>query len=104
MATYSVHTLPPTLATALGNAAKATCPDQPDQLEVWMMSHYEVRLFHDDASIVAIGEGLLAATLPRDAWTHEGHLAACCWLLRDRPDIAIERELPAIISSYNIAL
>jgi hypothetical protein len=68
-----------------------------------MMSHYEVRLFHDDASIVAIGEGLLAATLPRDAWTHEAHLAACCWLLRDRPDVAIERELPAIISAYNIA-
>ncbi len=53
-----------------------------------MMSHYEVRLFNDDASIVAIGEGLLAATLPRDAWTHEAHLAACCWLLRDRPDIS----------------
>ena len=68
-----------------------------------MMSHFEVRLFHDDASIVAIGEGLLAATLPRDAWTHEAHLAACCWLLRDRPDITIERELPAIISAYNIA-
>ena len=30
MATYSVHTLPPALATALGNAAKATCPYQPD--------------------------------------------------------------------------
>jgi hypothetical protein len=30
-------------------------------------------------------------------------LAACCWLLRDRPDVAIERELPAIISAYNIA-
>ncbi|MEY3634733.1 MAG: hypothetical protein RLZZ61_1143 [Pseudomonadota bacterium] len=67
------------------------------------MSHFEVRLFHDDASIVAIGEGLLSATLPRDAWTHEAHLAACCWLLRDRPDIAIERELSKIISAYNIA-
>ena len=30
MATYSVHTLPPVLATALGNVAKSTCPDQPD--------------------------------------------------------------------------
>jgi hypothetical protein len=67
------------------------------------MSHFEVRLFTDDASIVAIGEGLLAATLPREAWTHEAHLAACCWLLRDRTDIDIERELPAIISAYNVA-
>lgn len=40
-----------------------------------MMPHYEVRLFHDDASIVAIGEGPLAATLLRDAWTHEAHVA-----------------------------
>ena len=68
-----------------------------------MMSNFEVRLFPDDVSIVAIGERLLAATLPRDAWTHEAHLAACCWLMRDRPDIAIERELPEIISAYNIA-
>ncbi len=67
------------------------------------MSNFDVRLFADDASIIAIGEGLLAATLPRDAWTHEAHLAACCWLVRDRIDIDIERELPKIISAYNIA-
>lgn len=68
-----------------------------------MMPYFEVRLFSDDASIVAIGEGLLAGTLPRSAWTHEAHLAACYWLVRERPDIAIERELPRIISAYNIA-
>ena len=67
------------------------------------MSSFDIRLFHDDASIVAIGEGLFAATLPRDAWTHEAHLAACSWLVRDRANIDIERELPAIISAYNIA-
>jgi hypothetical protein len=75
----------------------------PDQLEVRKMTSFDIRLFHDDASIVAIGEGLLAATLPRAAWTHEAHLAACCWLVRDRTDIDIERELPAIISAYNVA-
>ena len=67
------------------------------------MSSFKVRLFADDASIVAIGEGLLAATLPRETWTHEAHLAACSWLLRDRCDIDIERELPGIISAYNLA-
>ncbi len=65
------------------------------------MSEFEVRLFKDDASIVHIGEGLLARTLPREAWTHEAHLAACTWIVRDRPDMDIERELPAIISAYN---
>lgn len=68
------------------------------------MSNHEVRLFHDDASIVTIGERLLTASLPREAWTHEAHLAACTWLVRDKPDINIQRELPAIISAYNVAV
>jgi hypothetical protein len=75
----------------------------PDQLEVRKMTSFDIRLFHDDASIVTIGEGLLAATLPRAAWTHEAHLAACCWLLRHRANIDIESELPGIISAYNVA-
>jgi hypothetical protein len=65
------------------------------------MSEFEVRLFHDDAPIVHIGEGLLSRTLLREEWTHEAHLAACTWIVRDRPDIEIERELPSIISRYN---
>jgi len=65
------------------------------------MSEFEVRLFHDDASIVHIGEGLLARTLPREEWTHEAHLAACTWIVRDRPDIVPEADMAAIISGYN---
>lgn len=68
------------------------------------MSEYEVRLFQDDAAIVAIGEGLLARTLPREAWTHEAHLAACVWIVRDRPDIVPEQDMASIISSYNEAV
>lgn len=68
------------------------------------MSEFEVRLFNDDASIVHIGEGLLARTLPREEWTHEAHLAACTWIARDRADIVIEQELPGIISRYNEAV
>ena len=68
------------------------------------MSEFEVRLFQDDAAIVAIGEGLLARTLPREAWTHEAHLAACTWIVRDRPDIAPEDDMAAIISTYNEAV
>ena len=65
------------------------------------MSEHSIRLFEDDPAIAEIGEGLLARTLPRERWTHEAHLAACTWLVRNRADIDIERELPAIISAYN---
>lgn len=68
------------------------------------MSEFEVRLFPHDASIVHIGEGLLARSLPREEWTHEAHLAACTWIVRDRPDIDAERQLPQIISRYNEAV
>lgn len=68
------------------------------------MSDFEIRHFPDDASIVVIGEGLLARTLPRAAWTHEAHLAACTWIVRERPDIQPARDLAAIISGYNVAV
>ena len=68
------------------------------------MTDHEVRFFADDAAIRHVGEGLLARTLPKAEWTHEAHLAACLWLLTERPDIDAERDLPAIISAYNEAV
>jgi hypothetical protein len=68
------------------------------------MTDHEIRFFADDAAVRHVGEGLLARTLPRAEWTHEAHLAACLWLLTERPDIHVERDLPAIISSYNEAV
>ena len=65
------------------------------------MSDYEPRLFADDAAIRRIGEGLLACTLTRPEWTHEAHIASCCWLLVERPDIVPERDLPATIRRFN---
>lgn len=65
------------------------------------MPRHEPRLFADDAAIRRIGEGLLARSLPRADWTHEAHLAACAWLLLERPDIVPERELPDLIRRYN---
>jgi len=65
------------------------------------MSEHSIRLFEDDPAIAEIGEALLTRTLPREHWTHEAHLAACTWLVRYRPDIVIDRELPFIISAYN---
>lgn len=68
------------------------------------MSEFAVRLFENDASVVHIGEGLLARSLPRAEWTHEAHLAACTWIVRDRPDIVPERDMAGIISGYNEAV
>lgn len=48
-----------------------------------------------------MGEGLLACTLPRDDWTHEAHLAACCYLLSERPDVDVDAELGGIIRRFN---
>jgi hypothetical protein len=68
------------------------------------MTDHEIRFFADDAAVRHVGEGLLARTLPKAEWTHEAHLAACLWLLTERPEILVERDLPAIISSYNEAV
>jgi hypothetical protein len=68
------------------------------------MTDHEIRFFADDAAVRHVGKGLLARTLPKAEWTHEAHLAACLWLLTERPDIHVERDLPAIISGYNEAV
>lgn len=68
------------------------------------MTDYEIRTFSDEAAIRHVGEGLLARTLPRAEWTHEAHLAACLWLVREREDIVLEQQLPDIIRSYNVSV
>ena len=62
------------------------------------------RLFVSDAEIRRIGEGLLSCQLPRSDWTHEAHLAACCWLIRERSNIALEAEMPRFIRRFNEAV
>jgi hypothetical protein len=66
-----------------------------------MNGNLEARLFADDEAVRRIGAGLLACTLARPEWTHEAHLAAALWLIVERPDIAPERELPALIRHFN---
>ena len=65
------------------------------------MTEFTPRLFHSDAEIAHLGEGLLARTLPREKWTHEAHLAATTYLLVKRPDVDLDKELPGIIRAYN---
>ena len=62
-----------------------------------------IRFYADDTAVRHVGEGLLARTLPKGEWTHEAHLAACLWLLTERPDVVPERDFPAIIRAYNLA-
>ena len=65
------------------------------------MTEFHPRLFHSDAEIEHVGEGLLARTLPRPEWTHEAHLAATTYLLLRRPDVDLDKELPDFIRGYN---
>lgn len=66
-----------------------------------MTTEFSARLFAGDEDIRAIGTGLLARTLPREAWTHEAHLGACFWLLSERPDIDVDAEIADIIRGFN---
>ena len=65
------------------------------------MTDHSPRLFANDEAVRHIGEGLLARTLPRAEWTHEAHLAATIWIVRERPEILPERDMAGIISRYN---
>jgi hypothetical protein len=65
------------------------------------MTEFLPRLFHSDAEIEHIGEGMIARTLPRPEWTHEAHLATTTYLLLRRPDIDVDKELPGLIRRYN---
>jgi hypothetical protein len=69
-----------------------------------MTDRHEPRLFADDTAIRHIGEGLLACALRKEEWTHEAHLAACCWLVAERPDIEPERDLPELIRRFNLSV
>ena len=58
--------------------------------------------FSSDAEIERIGRGLLDRSLPKPEWTHAGHFAAACWLLRQPLHDAL-REMPGLIRRYNEA-
>lgn len=66
-----------------------------------MNEEHEPRLFPDDAAVRRIGEGLIACTLTRGEWTHEAHLAACLYIVAERPDLVPERDLPGLIRRFN---
>lgn len=68
-----------------------------------MRTDHSPRLFARADDIRAIGEAMLACTLPKAGWTHEAHLSTCLWLLAERPDIDVDAEIGALISRYNVS-
>lgn len=66
-----------------------------------MTAEFTPRPFERDSDIRALGEGLLACALPRAEWTHGAHLAACLWLLTERPDIDVDARIADIIRAFN---
>jgi len=68
------------------------------------MTEFHPRLFHSDAEVEHLGEGMVARTLPRPEWTHEAHLATTTWLLLKRPDVDVDKELPDLIRRYNVSV
>ncbi|MEP9360771.1 hypothetical protein [Sphingomonas sp. KR3-1] len=65
------------------------------------MTEHSIRFFTTDAEIAHLGEGLLACSLAKEEWTHEAHLAACLYLLAERPDVDVDAEIAGLISRFN---
>ncbi len=57
-----------------------------------------------EAAIARIGAGLFDHSVPKQEWTHAAHFAATLWILRHRPDIVPERDMPGLIRAYNEAV
>ncbi|MCF8503881.1 MAG: hypothetical protein K9G59_03120 [Caulobacter sp.] len=57
--------------------------------------------FTSDAEIIAIGEGVVARSLPKPAWTHAAHFAAAVWLVAGQFGLVAERDMPGLIRAYN---
>ncbi len=68
------------------------------------MTDLPFRPFPDDAAVREIGRRLLDRTLPRAEWTHEAHLGAATWLVRERPDLDLDAQIGSIIARYNVAV
>ena len=61
-------------------------------------------LYPDDAAIARLAAAFLSRGLPKVEWTHAAHFATTVWLLRERPDILPERDMPALIRAYNASV
>jgi len=54
-----------------------------------------------DEEIDGLAQGFCACTLPKERWTHGAHFATAVWLIRMRPDVQPEHDMPGMIRRYN---
>jgi len=59
--------------------------------------------YESDDPIRAVCRGLLARTLPKEQWTHQAHLICGLCLMREHPEVDVDRDVPGIIWRYNEA-
>ncbi len=56
-----------------------------------------------DSDIERLALAMIACTLPKAEWTHEGHFVAALWLLRHRAHLATPDAMRGLILRYNDA-
>lgn len=61
------------------------------------------RQFSSEADIRRAGEKFLDRSLPKPEWTHAAHFAVTLWLMRHRPLLDLDREMPGLIRAFNEA-
>ena len=65
------------------------------------MAKREFVRFASDDDVRALGEALIARSVPKAQWTHAAHWASTLWMLMERPEMLPERDMPGLISAYN---
>lgn len=65
------------------------------------MAKREFVRFTSNEEVRALGEEMMARTLPKTKWTHAAHWATTLWMLTEKPEILPERDLPGLIRAYN---
>jgi len=61
------------------------------------------RQFSNDTEIARAGRKFLDRSLPKPEWTHAAHFAVTLWLMRHRPDLDLNTEMPSLIRAFNEA-
>ena len=61
------------------------------------------RQFSNDSEIARAGGKFLDRSLPKPEWTHAAHFAVTLWLVRHRPDLDLDKEMPNLIRAFNEA-
>ena len=61
------------------------------------------RQFSNDSEIARAGGKFLDRSLPKPEWTHAAHFAVTLWLVRHRPDLDLDAEMPSLIRAFNEA-